>query len=88
VALPSTIAAVEIAPNALPEFDMSSDLYKKKIEALRQDFGSTWLNALGDESWDSQHMSGFPERNLSSPMRPTVPRAASQGIVSGGRTLG
>lgn len=88
VTLPSTIAAVEITPSALPEFDMSSDLYKKKIEALRQDFGSTWLNALGDESWDSQRMNNFPERDLSSPMRPTVPRAASQGIVSGGRTLG
>ncbi|OCL12016.1 hypothetical protein AOQ84DRAFT_167670 [Glonium stellatum] len=88
VTLPSTVAAVEVAPNVLPEFDMSSDLYKKKIEALRQDFGNTWLSALSDESWEPQRIKSFSERDLSSPMRPTVPRAASHGIVSGGRTLG
>ncbi|KAF2735109.1 hypothetical protein EJ04DRAFT_219944 [Polyplosphaeria fusca] len=74
---------------APPEFDVSGDLYKKKIEALRQDFGTTWLSALGDDSWDSTSVSSFPERGYSSPvMRPTVPRTTSQGIVSGGRTLG
>ncbi|KAF2814935.1 uncharacterized protein BDZ99DRAFT_187442 [Mytilinidion resinicola] len=70
------------------EFDVSSDLYKKKIEALRQDFGSTWLSALGDESWDSQTVGSFPERGFSPPLKPSLTRTPSQGIVSGGRTLG
>jgi hypothetical protein len=72
------------------EFDGSNDLYKKKIEALRQDFGNTWLSALGDDSWDATSVTSFPsDRGYSSPtIRPTLPRTPSQGIVSGGRTLG
>jgi hypothetical protein len=73
-----------------PEFDVSSDLYKKKIESLRQDFGNTWLSALGEENWDTTSVKSFPsERGYTSPsIRPTLPRTPSQGIVSGGRTLG
>jgi hypothetical protein len=72
------------------EFDAGNDLYKKKIEALRQDFGNTWLSALGDDSWDTTSVTSFPsDRGYSSPtIRPTLPRTPSQGIVSGGRTLG
>lgn len=72
------------------EFDAGNDLYKKKIEALRQDFGNTWLSALGDDSWDSTSVTSFPsDRGFNSPtIRPTLPRTPSQGIVSGGRTLG
>jgi hypothetical protein len=72
------------------EFDVSSDLYKKKIESLRQDFGNTWLSALGEENWDTTSVKSFPsERGYTSPsIRPTLPRTPSQGIVSGGRTLG
>jgi hypothetical protein len=73
-----------------PEFDVSSDLYKKKIESLRQDFGNTWLSALGDENWDQTSVKSFPsEIGYTSPsIRPTLPRTPSQGILSGGRTLG
>lgn len=72
-----------------PEFDVSDDLYKKKIEALRQDFGNTWLSALGDESWDTTSVTSFPsDRGYNSPtIRPTLPRTPSQSIASG-RTLG
>jgi hypothetical protein len=71
------------------EFDVSNDLYKKKIEALRQDFGNTWLSALGDETWESTESGLSPERGYDSPpIRPALPRTPSQGIVSGGRTLG
>lgn len=85
-----TITATK-SPESLQEgFDVSNDLYKKKIEALRQDFGNTWLSALGDDSWEATSVRSFPsERGYSSPtIRPTVPRTPSQGIVSGGRTLG
>jgi len=73
------------------QFDVSNDLYKKKIEALRQDFGNSWLSALGDDNWDTTSVTSFPsDRGYGSPtMRPTVPRTPSQpAIVSGGRTLG
>ncbi|KAF2643180.1 hypothetical protein P280DRAFT_245254 [Massarina eburnea CBS 473.64] len=73
-----------------PEFDVSSDLYKKKIEALRQDFGNTWLSALGDDQgWDAKSsVTSFPsERDFSPALPPTLQRTPSQGIVSG-RTLG
>ncbi|KAH7126672.1 leucine rich repeat protein [Dendryphion nanum] len=76
-------------PRIVQEYDVSSDLYKKKIEALRQDFGNTWLSALGDEGWETTTVTNFPERGYSSPtIRPSLPRTPSQGIVSGGRTLG
>lgn len=79
----------KIAESQEAEFDVSNDLYKKKIEALRQDFGNTWLSALGDENWDSTSVTSFPsDRGYSSPtIRPTLPRTPSQSIVSG-RTLG
>ncbi|KAF2501577.1 hypothetical protein BU16DRAFT_449958 [Lophium mytilinum] len=81
-------SAVEFGSDSTVDFDVSSDLYKKKIEALRQDFGSTWLTALGDESWDSQTVGSFPEPGFSPSLKPSLTRTPSQGIVSGGRTLG
>lgn len=70
-------------------FEVGDDMYKKKIEALRQDLGNTWLTALGEESWDNTSVTSFPsDRGYSSPtIRPTLPRTPSQSIVSG-RTLG
>jgi Leucine-rich repeat (LRR) protein len=73
--------------------NVDGDLYKQRIEALRNDFGSAWLSALSDETWDSRQKqdaafdSAFPRTNpLSSPTGPV--RSASQSIVSGARTLG
>ncbi|KAK3217018.1 hypothetical protein GRF29_1g1712111 [Pseudopithomyces chartarum] len=74
-----------------PEFDVTSDLYKKRIEALRQDFGNNWLSALGDEGWDAKSVASIPSAHsgFTSPViRPVMARTPSQGIVSGGRTLG
>ncbi|KAH7405662.1 hypothetical protein DE146DRAFT_420282 [Phaeosphaeria sp. MPI-PUGE-AT-0046c] len=85
-----TTTTVKSAEPQQAEFDAGNDLYKKKIEALRQDFGNTWLSALGDDSWDATSVTSFPsDRGYNSPtIRPTLPRTPSQGIVSGGRTLG
>jgi hypothetical protein len=69
-------------------FDVSSELYKKKVEVLRQEFGNNWLSALGHESWETP-ISDFPDGAYSSPgPKPSLPRTPSQGIVSAGRTLG
>lgn len=69
------------------EAGVNGDLYKKKIEALRNDFGSSWLSALSDEAYQSNP--AFPDR-VSPALRPTVTssRTPSQSIASGGRTLG
>ncbi|KAF2756579.1 hypothetical protein EJ05DRAFT_441428 [Pseudovirgaria hyperparasitica] len=76
-----------------PEFDVSNDLYRKKIEALKQDFGNNWLSALGDESWDAKPQQAkysggdlSPSVVLRASAGPT--RTPSQNIVSSGRTLG
>ncbi|KAF1913475.1 hypothetical protein BDU57DRAFT_456113 [Ampelomyces quisqualis] len=88
---PIDTATTSKSPKPEPgEFDAGNDLYKKKIEALRQDFGNTWLSALGDDSWDATSVASFPsDRGYSSPtIRPALPGTPSQGVVSGGRTLG
>lgn len=75
------------------EYSSNGDLYKKKIEALRNDFGNGWLSALGDGSWDNhQRANSYSDGAFSPPgaLLPSAPpvRSPSQGIVSGGRTLG
>lgn len=92
---PHTASLAETPPKSPPAFDVSSDIYKKKIEALRQDFGPNWLSALGEDAWDGrQRQEGYPSVEYNAPVtiRPTGSnvRTASQGIVSvsSGRTLG
>ncbi|XP_014552652.1 hypothetical protein COCVIDRAFT_109743 [Bipolaris victoriae FI3] len=86
----TTASKKRAEPQSADDFEVGEEeLYKKKIEALRQDFGNTWLSALGDEGWDSTSVTSFPsDRGYNSPtMQPTLPRTPSQSIVSG-RTLG
>jgi hypothetical protein len=75
---------------SLPQLPSDSELYKKRIETLRNDFGSAWLSALTDETWDNQALSSVPAFDTAySPLAPPAPvRSASQGIVSTGRTIG
>lgn len=40
-------------------YAQTSDKYKQKIETLRQDFGDSWLTALGDESWENRIEAGM-----------------------------
>lgn len=84
---PSLGAELDFSSMVTGEASVNGDLYKKKIEALRNDFGNSWLSALSDEAY--QGNSAFQDR-VSPSVRPTVTssRAPSQSIVSGGRTLG
>lgn len=86
--LPPPILRTGSDPASLPTLGAEGDAYRKKIEALRNDFGSGWLTALNDDTWDShQRPAGFD--GTFNPLGPVGPvRTASQGIVSGGRTLG
>jgi Leucine-rich repeat (LRR) protein len=82
----------ESAAQALAHLGVDSEAYKQRIEVLRNDFGNGWLSALSDDNWDThQRAPGFEAAfgtgsPLSTPLGPV--RSASQGIVSGGRTLG
>jgi hypothetical protein len=76
-------------PTSLPTVATEGDTYRRRIEALRNDFGNGWLSALNDDAWDShQRPAGF-DGTFNPLGPPTGPvRTATQGIVSGGRTLG
>ncbi|KAI9823941.1 MAG: hypothetical protein M1832_002259 [Thelocarpon impressellum] len=76
------------------DWNISSEIYKKKIEALRNDVGNSWLTVLNDDGWDGQRTGSAtsPAGDFSpaSTIRPspTTPRAGSQTIIGGNRTLG
>ena len=62
--------------------------YRTKVEALRQEFGNNWISVLSEQGWDGRRDVMENRRvSFSSPM-PTMHRANSQAITSGGRTLG
>ena len=67
------------------------DLYRRKIEALRSDFGDSWLSALSEQSWDTQpYKSQFPDQGslLARPVDATVSnRSPAQSTVSVGKAM-
>ena len=73
--------------------DLSGETYRRRVEALKDEFGTAWLNVLSHDTWDGQTpeqqkpTSPFPS---DSPVKPDMSnmRTTSQGIVSGSRTLG
>lgn len=65
---------------------IQEDDYRAKIEALRQEFGSNWLSALGDMNWhNSHHLEITQGQGLG---HTSLHPSGHQVIVSGGRTLG
>lgn len=76
------------------DWSISGELYRKKIEALRNDVGNGWLSVLSEEGWDAQKNSqqgyGGPDFNPAGTMRPSpaTQRANSQQTIHSGRTLG
>ncbi|KAI9841824.1 MAG: hypothetical protein M1837_000370 [Sclerophora amabilis] len=76
------------------DWNISSEIYKKKIEALRNEVGNGWLSVLSEEGWDAQRPSqttspggDFSPASTIRPS-PTTPKASSQTVMSGGRSLG
>lgn len=74
------------------DWNISGEIYRKKIEALRNEVGNGWLSALSEEGWDSQ-IHQIPNAGDFSPAdtvrpSPTTPRANSQQMIHSGRTLG
>ncbi|KAI9866349.1 MAG: hypothetical protein M1813_001471 [Trichoglossum hirsutum] len=75
------------------DWSTNGEIYRKKIEALRNEVGNGWLSVLSEEGWDSHRgpqtisPTEFSPASTIKPS-PTTPRANSQPIVSGSRTLG
>ncbi|KAK3375004.1 hypothetical protein B0H63DRAFT_263611 [Podospora didyma] len=78
--------------NESPNWD-GGELYRRKIEALRDKVGTGYLSVLSEEGWDpafrppDYHESDF---GPTSPIHtnPTTPRATSIHAIHSGRTLG
>ncbi|KAI9873723.1 MAG: hypothetical protein M1830_010675 [Pleopsidium flavum] len=97
---PSLRSALDLAPSGpmpLPQaqdWTMSGEAYRRKIETLKSEVGNGWLNVLSEEGWESQRDLLLKRQGVGfghgSVIRPgsNRPKAVSQGIVSGTRTLG
>ncbi|KUJ21120.1 uncharacterized protein LY89DRAFT_665576 [Mollisia scopiformis] len=76
------------------DWKVSGDLYRKKLEALRNEVGNGWLSVLSEEGWDTSRNPnqpfGGPDYSPANSIRPspTTPRANSQQTIHSGRTLG
>ncbi|KAE8451989.1 hypothetical protein EG329_002154 [Mollisiaceae sp. DMI_Dod_QoI] len=76
------------------DWKASGELYRKKLEALRNEVGNGWLSVLSEEGWDPQRTSNQPfggsDYSPANPIRPSPPtaRANSQQTIHSGRTLG
>ncbi|KAK0621133.1 hypothetical protein B0T17DRAFT_494332 [Bombardia bombarda] len=76
-----------------PDWDVGGELYRRKIEALRDKVGDGYLSVLREEVWGPvSHPPDYHEGDFSdgSPMHTnsTTPRAASVQAIHSGRTLG
>jgi hypothetical protein len=76
-----------------PDWDVGSELYRRKIESFRDRVGNGYLSVLNEEGWDPASRSpGYhdPDFGAPSPLHtnPTTPRAASVQAIHSGRTLG
>ena len=78
------------------DWDVGGELYRRKIEALRDKVGSSYLSVLSEEGWDPSRPPDYhqtaSEFGSPSPLsihtNPTTPRAASVQAIHSGRTLG
>ena len=82
------LAASMTEPHRALEWNVDEEAYRRKVEALKQEMGSNWLNVLGDHGWDTSRPNGPHSGTALSPAIPPLHRASSQAITSGGRTLG
>lgn len=72
--------------------NLDGEAYRLKVEALKTEVGSNWLNVLSEEGWHShgkndQPLPTYPPPGLARPEISNL-RMQSQGIISGSRSLG
>ncbi|KAK2821857.1 hypothetical protein FQN49_007604 [Arthroderma sp. PD_2] len=78
------------------DWDVSGDIYRQRLEALKHEVGTNWLTVLGDDNWANStkninlHSPATDFHPTTGPIRPPPPmaRTSSQIIVTGGRALG
>lgn len=82
-------------PKDPQDWKVGGEMYRKKLEALRNEVGSGWLSVLSEEGWETQknpQATGFSAADFSpaNAMRPSpnTPRANSEQTVHSGRRLG
>ena len=74
--------------------NLNGESYRRKVESLKDEFGSAWLNILSRDNWTSREGSEaqIPEKTFSqvAATKPEIPslQATNQEIASSGRTLG
>ncbi|WEW58283.1 hypothetical protein PRK78_003751 [Emydomyces testavorans] len=97
--VPSKVTGANSGRHLLPaiegvDWDSSGDIYRQRLEALKQEVGTNWLTALDGETWNSKqnamqfHHSNGSDLHPVGPIQPPVTRSSSQVITTGGRTLG
>ncbi|EFX00604.1 leucine rich repeat domain containing protein [Grosmannia clavigera kw1407] len=76
------------------DWEVGAELYKRKIEALRDQVGEGYLSVLSEETWDSvrhppqYHDNPFSNATASICTSPIAPRTANVQAIHSGRTLG
>jgi hypothetical protein len=77
------------------DWDLSGELYRQKIETLRDRVGSGYLSVLSEEGWESSHPPSYQDPDFGSPAprsphhsNQSTPRAISVQAIHSGRTLG
>lgn len=94
-----TISEPEGPQEVDQDWSVSGEIYKKKIEALREEVGNGWLSVLSEEGWDAKKLQPragrdneeFSPTSTIRPSTATTPRPGSQmseAKISNGRTLG
>ncbi|KAJ9154779.1 Leucine rich repeat domain-containing protein [Pleurostoma richardsiae] len=76
-----------------PDWDVGGELYRRKIEALRDKVGNGYLSVLSEEGWDPSQPPRYSEGDFghhTSPVHghPNMARAVSAQAITSGRTLG
>lgn len=76
------------------DWEVGAELYKRKIEALRDQVGESYLSVLSEETWDSvchpaqYHDNPFSNATTSIRTSPVATRTATVQAIHSGRTLG
>ncbi|KAL9107853.1 MAG: hypothetical protein Q9227_007271 [Pyrenula ochraceoflavens] len=72
------------------DWDIGSEAYRQKLEAVKAELGNNWLSVLGNRNWDAPsnaHPAHHPSQ-VTSPITPPLHRTANHAIASGGRSIG
>ena len=74
------------------QLSIKGDAYRRKVEALKDEFGSGWLHILNEENWNGhKEEKGLPSTMLQSTLHSEPELSGNRNLgqsIIGGRTLG